>query len=139
MQTPTEAIIVEDRAPALAHYPHARRVGNLVFVSGISCRRPDNSWEGVTRREDGSVELDMRVQTRAVIENIRHILRAAGLDLSNVVDVTTYLVNMRDYAAYNEVYNEYFEAQTGPSRTTVAVAQLPNPNLLIEIKAVAAV
>ena len=73
-----------------------------------------------------------------MIENIRAIVEAAGLGLDRVVDVTTFLVNMRDYAGYNEVYNEYFSAQTGPSRTTVAVHQLPHPNLLIEIKAIAA-
>lgn len=129
--------ILGDHAQALAAYPHARRAGDFIHVSGTSSRRADNSHEGVTIREDGTVELDIRAQTRAVIENIGKILEAAGAGLEDLVDLTTFLVNMDDYAGYNEVYNEYFDAATGPSRTTVAVAQLPHPNLLIEIKAIA--
>jgi 2-aminomuconate deaminase len=72
-----------------------------------------------------------------VIENIRVILNAAGADLEHIVDVTVFLVDMKDYAGMNEVYDRYFRAETGPSRTTVAVHQLPHPNLLIEIKAIA--
>ena len=130
--------IVGDRAGALANYPHARAYGGLIFVSGVSSRRHDNTHEGVRIGSDGSVELDIHEQTRAVIENIREILHAAGTDLTNVIDVTVFLVDMKDYAGMNEVYNEFFSAETGPSRTTVAVHQLPHPNLLIEIKAVAA-
>jgi 2-aminomuconate deaminase len=130
--------ILDDRAGALANYPHARRHGDLIFVSGISSRRPDNTHDGVRIAGDGSITLDIREQTRAVIENIREILHAAGADLSNVIDLTVFLVDMKDYAGMNEVYNEFFTAATGPSRTTVAVHQLPHPNLLIEIKAVAA-
>jgi 2-aminomuconate deaminase len=129
--------ILDERAGALANYPHARKAGGLIFVSGVSSRRHDNTHDGVTIREDGSVELDIREQTRAVIENIRAILNAAGADLANIVDVTVFLVDMKDYGGMNEVYNRYFDAHTGPSRTTVAVHQLPHPNLLIEIKAVA--
>ncbi|MBL90633.1 MAG: 2-aminomuconate deaminase [Myxococcales bacterium] len=133
----TESIILENRAGALAQYPHAKRVGDLIFVSGVSSRRPDNSHEGVTQNEDGTVTLDIAAQTRAVIQNIQVILRAAGADLEHVVDMTTFLVNMEDFKGYNQVYNEFFEAQNGPSRTTVAVKQLPHPNLLIEMKAIA--
>jgi 2-aminomuconate deaminase len=84
----------------------------------------------------GTARLDIRVQTRAVIENIRDILRSTGADLRDVVEVTSYLVNMNDFAGYNEVYAEYFDYD-GPARTTVAVHQLPHPYLLIEIRAVA--
>ena len=121
-------VILKDRAPALANYPHARAVGDLIFVSGVSCRRPDGSHDGVG---------DIRVQTRAVIQNIRAILQSAGADLENIVDVTVFLVDMGDYGGMNETYNEFFTAVSGPSRTTVAVHQLPHPNLLIEIKAIA--
>lgn len=138
MKLQREAFILPDRAPALAHYPHARRAGDFVFVSGISCRRPDNSYEGVYRGADGTVSLDIREQTRAVLENIATILAAAGLGLEHVVDLTTFLVNMSDYAGYNEVYNGFFDAASGPSRTTVGVRELPHPHLLIEIKVVAA-
>jgi 2-aminomuconate deaminase len=130
-------VILEDRAMPLAGYPHARRAGDFVYLCGTSSRRPDNTHDGVTVHDDGSVELDIAEQTRAVIENMRTILKAAGGDLRDLVDVTTFLVDMQDFGGYNEVYNEYFEATTGPARTTVAVAQLPHPNLLIEMKGIA--
>lgn len=132
-----QAYILRDGAASLANYPHARRVGDLIFVSGVSSRRPDNTHAGVTINGDGSVELDIRQQTRAVIENIGSILREAGANLGDVVDLFVMLVDMNDYAGMNEVYNDYFDALTGPTRTTCAVNQLPHPNLLIEIKAVA--
>jgi 2-aminomuconate deaminase len=131
--------ILDDRAGALANYPHARRAGDFIYVSGVSSRRHDNSHAGVTILPDGSAQLDIREQTRAVIENIRVILQRAGADLENVVDMLVMLVDMKDYGGMNEVYNEYFDAHTGPTRTTCAVHQLPHPNLLIEIKAVAMV
>jgi 2-aminomuconate deaminase len=134
----TSPVILDDRAQALAHYPHARRVGNLLFVSGVSSRRFDDTHAGVTVHADGRVERDIRLQTEAVLENIRAILRKAGGDLDDVVDITTFLVDMKDFPGYNEVYNRYFEKESGPSRTTVAVSELPHPNLLIEMKAIAA-
>jgi 2-aminomuconate deaminase len=82
------------------------------------------------------IALDIRVQTRAVIENIRDILRSAGADLGDLVEAQSFLVNMNDFGGYNEVWAEYFDYD-GPTRTTVAVHQLPHPHLLIEIKAVA--
>ena len=84
----------------------------------------------------GTTRLDIRVQTRAVIENIRDILQSAGAQLQDVVEISTYLVNMNDFAGYNEVYGEFF-GYDGPARTTVAVHQLPHPHLLIEITAMA--
>lgn len=129
--------ILDDRAPALANYPHARRAGGLIYVSGVSSRRFDNTHAGVAIGPDGHVELDIREQTRAVIENIRLILQSAGADLENLIDIYVMLVDMNDYAGMNDVYNEYFNAQSGPTRTTCAVHQLPHPNLLIEMKAVA--
>ncbi len=133
----TEAYILEGKAQALAHYPHARRVGNLLYLCGTSSRKLDNSHVGVTTYEDGRVELDIEAQTQAVIENMRDILTAAGLGLEHLVDVTTFLVEMTDFPGYNKVYNTFFDKETGPVRTTVAVHQLPHPNLLIEIKGVA--
>lgn len=133
-----DAIILPDRASPLAGYPHARRAGDFLYLCGTSSRRPDNTHAGVTVDADGTVHLDIAAQTRAVIENMRAILRAAGADLEQLVDVTTFLVDVpRDFAGYNAVYNEYFTAATGPARTTVGVRELPHPNLLIEIKAVA--
>lgn len=129
--------ILPDRARTLANYPHMREAGGFLFVSGISARRPDGSVEGVSVRPDGSKIRDIRAQTRAVIENLRQVLRAAGADLENLVDVTAFLSDMADYPGYNEVYDQYFSAETGPARTTIAARQLPGPDLLIEIKAIA--
>ena len=107
-----------------------------MFVSGTSSRRADNSFAGASADEYGTVSLDIREQTRAVIENIAAILADAGGSLTDVVDVTSFLVNMNDFGGYNAVYAEYFD-EAGPARTTVAVHQLPHPHLLIEIKATA--
>ena len=141
--TDTKAYILEHRAGALANYPHARRVGDLIFVSGVSSRRPDNSHDGVTIvRGDGGevvrVDKDIAAQARAVIENIAAILGAADAGLQDIVDVTVFLIDMDDYAGFNAVYNEHFDAANGPTRTTVAVHQLPHPNLLVELKVIAA-
>jgi 2-aminomuconate deaminase len=118
-------------------YPHLRVIGDLVFVSGTSARRPDGAIEGATVDADGEVTLDIRVQTRAVLDNIAALLADIALSLTDLVDVTSFLVSMDDFDGYNEVYGEYFTADTGPTRTTVAVRALPHPHLAIEIKAVA--
>jgi 2-aminomuconate deaminase len=125
-----------ERATPRGRFPHLRRAGDFVYVSGTSSRRPDNTFVGATADEFGTVTLDILAQTRAVIDNIRAILGDAGADLSDLVQVTTYLVSMNDFGAYNEVWSEYFD-ESGPTRTTVAVHQLPHPHLLIEIQAVA--
>ncbi|MFI0421137.1 RidA family protein [Spongiactinospora sp. 9N601] len=130
------AIVVPGAAKPRGRFPHVRRAGDLVFVSGTSSRRPDGTFAGASADEMGVTSLDIREQTRAVIENIRTLLRAAGGDLGDIVSVTTYLVSMNDFGGYNAVYAEYFD-ETGPSRTTVAVHQLPHPHLLIEISCVA--
>jgi 2-aminomuconate deaminase len=84
----------------------------------------------------GTVNLDIRTQTRTVIENIRDILQSVGADLNDLVEISTFLVNMNDFGGYNEVYGEFFDFD-GPARTTVAVHQLPHPHLLVEMKAIA--
>ncbi|HCF72451.1 MAG TPA: RidA family protein [Arenicellales bacterium] len=125
---------LSDKATPRGTYPHIRRAGDFLFVSGISSRRPDNSIAGAIVDEQGTTHLDIRVQTRAVIENIRDILHSMDCDLVDLVDVTVFLVNMNDFAGYNEVYAEFF-SEGGPARTTVAVHQLPHPHLVIEMKA----
>ncbi|HLS52250.1 MAG TPA: RidA family protein [Burkholderiaceae bacterium] len=127
--------LVAGKAKPRGKYPHIRRVGDFLFVSGTSSRLPDNSIAGAEVDEMGTTNLDIRVQTRAVIENIRDILASEGADLSDLVEVSSFLVNMNDFAGYNEVYGEYFDSD-GPTRTTVAVHQLPHPHLLVEIKAI---
>ena len=117
-------------------FPLAKRVGDLVYVSGTSARRPDNTIAGATVDELGTTDLDIRAQTRAVLDNIARVLKAHGAGLPDLVQVTAYLVNMNDFGGYNEVWAEYFD-EAGPTRTTVAVHQLPHPHLLLEIQAVA--
>jgi 2-aminomuconate deaminase len=128
--------LVANKAKPRGRYPHVRRGGDFLFVSGISSRRPDNTFAGASADEAGTTKLDIAVQTQAVIENIRDILASQGAKLSDLVDLTTFLVNMNDFGEYNRVYGEFFDCD-GPARTTVAVHQLPHPHLLIEIKATA--
>lgn len=132
----TDSIVLADKAKPRGKYPHAKRVGDFIFVSGTSSRQPDNSFAGAYADEFGTTSLDIRVQTRAVLDNIDAILARFNAGLADVVDITSFLVNMNDFGGYNEVYGEYFDFD-GPARTTVAVHQLPHPHLLIEIKAVA--
>jgi 2-aminomuconate deaminase len=132
----TEANIIEGRAKPRGHYPHIKRAGDFLIVSGTSSRRADNTIAGAEVDEFGTARLDIREQTRAVIENIREILRSMDADLDDVVEITSYLVNMNDFGGYNEVYGRFFDAG-GPARTTVAVHQLPHPHLLVEIRALA--
>jgi len=132
----SNAKVVKDAAVPRGPFPHVKRAGDFVFVSGTSARRPDNSIAGVRATADGTVVLDIREQTRAVIENTRRILESVGCGLEDLVSVNTYLVSMNDFAGYNEVYGEYFSYE-GPTRTTVAVHQLPHPHLLIEMQVTA--
>ena len=132
----SDAKLVAGKARPRGRYPHFKRAGDYIFVSGTSARRADNTIAGALVDEMGTTKLDIREQTRAVIENIRDILLGAGAELSDCVEIRAYLVNMNDFGGYNEVYGEYFDFD-GPARTTVAVHQLPHPHLLIEIKAVA--
>jgi 2-aminomuconate deaminase len=128
--------VVEGKAKPRGKFPHIKRAGDFLFVSGTSARRPDNTIAGTEVDELGTSRLDIRIQTRAVIENIRDILQTEGAQLQDVVEISAYLVSMNDFAGYNEVYSEYFGYE-GPTRTTVAVHQLPHPHLLIEMKAMA--
>jgi 2-aminomuconate deaminase len=131
-----KATVVSGKATPRGRFPHIKRGGDFLFVSGTSSRRPDNSFEGASVNALGATDLDIRTQTRAVIQNIADILLAEGAKLRDLVDVTAFLVNMNDFKGYNEVYAEYFDFD-GPTRTTVAVHQLPHPHLLIEIKGIA--
>jgi 2-aminomuconate deaminase len=130
--------LVKGKATPRGAYPHVKRVGDFIFISGTSSRLPDNTFAGVHQVDEmGTMRLDIREQTKAVLENIKDYLATEGATFDDVVDVTTFLVNMNDFAGYNEVYGQYFSAENGPARTTVAVHQLPHPNLVVEIKAMA--
>ncbi|MGV2895579.1 RidA family protein [Achromobacter sp. AGC78] len=128
--------VVEGRAQPRGKFPHVKRAGDFLFISGTSSRRAANSFVGAEVDAMGVLDADIRAQTRAVIENIKAILESAGAGLKDLVELSTYLVDMGDFKGYNEVYAEYFDYD-GPARTTVAVHQLPHPMLRIEIKAVA--
>lgn len=129
-------VVVAGAATPRGAYPHLVRAGSTVYVSGTSSRRPDDTIAGADVDADGTVRLDIRAQTTAVLENIERLLATVGSGLADLVQVTTYLVSMDDFSGYNEAYGRFFTAG-GPTRTTVAVYQLPHPHLLIEIQAVA--
>ena len=131
-----EGTVVPGKAQPRGNFPHVKRAGDYLFVSGTSSRRADNTIAGADADALGATQLDIRAQTRAIIHNVSDILASVGAKLSDLVEISTFLVNMNDFAGYNEVYNEYFN-ENGPARTTVAVHQLPHPHLLIEIKAIA--
>jgi 2-aminomuconate deaminase len=125
--TSKDSAVVSSRAPRpLGPYPHARRLGNLLFLSGI----------GPRHSETGRIPEGIEAQTRACIENVRAILEDAGSSLEKVVDVTAFLTDIdRDFAAFNRVYGEFFET-IRPTRTTVGVLALPVP-ISVELKVIA--
>jgi 2-aminomuconate deaminase len=128
--------VIAGKAVPRGKFPHVKRAGDFIYISGTSSRLPDNSFAGVEVDKFGVTNLDIEIQTRAVINNIRDILQSVDADLSDLVEISTFLVNMNDFAGYNKVYGEIFDFD-GPTRTTVAVHQLPHPHLLIECKAIA--
>jgi cupin superfamily acireductone dioxygenase involved in methionine salvage/enamine deaminase RidA (YjgF/YER057c/UK114 family) len=133
-------VIVQDGPQSLANYPHARIINNMIYLSGFSSRRSDNTHRGAVKNDEtGQFDLDIYEQTIGVIENMKATLKQSHpkANLENLVDITIFLTDMEHYKRMNEAYNIYFKAETGPSRTCVAVKQLPHANLLIEIKGVA--
>lgn len=131
-----------DAAPRpVGSYPHARRVGNLLFLSGIGPRdaATDAILGNVHDAEGRLISYDIDSQTRAVFANVRAVLAASGAGWDDLIDVTVYLTDMaRDFKAYNKVWTEYFpDADTAPCRTTVGITALPTP-IAIELKCVAA-
>lgn len=129
------------RAPEpVGLYPHARRVGNLLFLSGVGPReRGTKEIPGVELNGSGeTISYDIETQCRSVFQNVRYILEDAGSSWNNIVDVTVFLTNIRDdFAAYNRVYAEYF-ADNQPCRTTVEINKLPTP-IAIELKVIATI
>ena len=135
-----EQEIRADNAPQpVGAYPHARRVGDLLFLSGVGPRQPETDAipGGLVRDEQGqALDYDATAQTEAVVANVRAVLEAAGSSLDKVVDVTVFLVDMeRDFQAMNAVWGRHFAA-TGATRTTVEVGALPTP-IAVEFKVVA--
>lgn len=128
--------VLPDKAEPRGRYPHVRRAGDFIYISGLSSRRPDGTFEGADADGLGNVTVDIRAQTRAVLRNMADVLASEGADLGDLVQVTSFLVNMNDFVGYNETYGEFF-TEGGPTRTTVAVHQLPHPLIVIEINGVA--
>ena len=136
-----EKIINSEQAPEpVGLYPHARRVGNLLFLSGVGPREKGTKQiPGAELGENGAViSYDIEAQCRSVFRNVRYILESAGSSWENIVDVTVFLTNMRDdFQIYNRVYAEYFKDNL-PCRTTVEINCLPTP-IAIELKVIAVI
>ncbi len=134
-----ENIINSAKAPEpVGLYPHARRVGNLLFLSGVGPReRGSKKIPGVELDDAGNiVSYDIETQCRSVFQNVRYILEDAGSSWDKIVDVTVFLTNMKDdFAAYNKLYAEHF-AGNQPCRTTIEISSLPTP-IAIELKVIA--
>ncbi|HEY0427361.1 MAG TPA: Rid family hydrolase [Pyrinomonadaceae bacterium] len=137
----SENVINSEKAPEpVGLYPHARRVGNLLFLSGVGPReRGTKTIPGVELGESGEIiSYDIEAQCRSVFQNVRYILEAAGSAWEKIVDVTVFLTNMKDdFAIYNQIYAEYFR-ENQPCRTTVEINRLPTP-IAIELKVIATI
>ena len=133
--------INSERAPqAVGLYPHARKVGNLLFLSGVGPRKVgQKEIPGVTLDEKGEIiNYDIRVQCHSVFQNIRFILEDAGSSWNNIIDVQVFLTNMKeDFKTYNKIYAEYFK-DNQPCRTTIEIKSLPTP-IAIELKGIATI
>lgn len=133
--------VFSDKAPEpVGAYPHARKVGNLLFLSGVGPRKRGlKEIPGVTIDGSGNIiSYDIGVQCHSAFENVKNILEASGSRWENLVDVTVYLTNIKnDFAAFNEIYAEYFK-ENQPCRTTVEVSALPT-KIAIELKCVAVI
>jgi 2-aminomuconate deaminase len=132
--------ISTNKAPApVGLYPHARKVGNLLFLSGIGPRTVDNTIPGLELDKNGNfLAFDFEAQCRNVFDNVKIVLEESGSSWDRLVDVTVFLVNMkRDFATYNRIYAEYFK-DNQPCRTTVEINALPTP-IAIELKCIATI
>ena len=134
-------IVNTDKASRpLGAYPHARRVGNLLFLSGVGPRNPaDNSIPGLELDEDGNIlRYDIEAECHAVFNNVKAVLEASGSSWDKIVDVTVFLTNMKkDFLTYNKIYNDWFR-EVQACRTTVEVKSLPTP-IAIELKVIATI
>ncbi|MBL7827528.1 MAG: RidA family protein [Saprospiraceae bacterium] len=136
----SEKIEAQNAPKPVGLYPHARRVGNLLFLSGIGPRNPDDdSVPGLKRSASGNfLEFDFEAQVHSVFQNVRAVLESSGARWENLVDVTVFLVDMkRDFHTYNRIWAEYFK-ENAPCRTTVGIDSLPTP-IAIELKCIAVI
>ena len=138
--TPNQITVTDKASPPLGAYPHARRVGNLLFLSGIGPRDPkDNSIPGLEVDEAGNiVKYDIEAECHSVFANIKAVLEASGSSWDKIIDVTVFLTNMKnDFSVYNKIYADYFTSVQA-CRTTVEVKSLPTP-IAIELKVIATI
>ncbi len=127
---------VGETVKPLANYPELRRAGGLLFVSGMSARQADGTIAGTTRVANGTAIHDVAEQLRVILRKVGETLTRNGGSFADIVDVTVFLTDMRDYRAMNDEYNIWF-ASDGPARTTVGVRELPHPDMVVELKVVA--
>jgi len=132
----TASRVFPQKARPRGPFPHLKQVGDFIFISGTSARRPDDTFDGVAIHADGTVEIDIAKQTRTVLGNIADMLSGVGARMSDLVEIQAYLLDMRSYDEFNRVYSEFFDYQ-GPARTTVGVGQLPHPYQGLMVRAVA--
>ena len=136
-----KSVVNSGKAPdPVGAYPHARKVGNLLFLSGIGPReKGSKNIPGVTLNDDGDIaSYDIEKQCRSVFQNIKYVLEDSGLRWESLVDVTVFLTNMKDdFPIYNKIYKEYFN-DNRPCRTTVEISSLPTP-IAIELKCIAVI
>lgn len=128
--------VLPSKARPRGSFPHAKRIGDLILVSGTSARQPDDTFPGVAEGADGRPVFDFHRQARAALSNLFDIVESFGAGREDIVEIQAFLVSMKHYDAFNEVYGEYFD-QSGPTRTTVAVNELPHPHQLLMLKAMA--
>lgn len=144
-----EAFLLDPQAPAgPTRYPHARSAPTsphrTLYISGIACKRPDGTYPGATENGDGSYTHEIRKQTAAVLQNIDDIIKGATDgkgSIQNVIDAVVYLTDMKSqYVGMNEEWNKVFSSrEIAPARATIGVKELPDPRLIVEVKAVAVV
>lgn len=138
MESDDQSISTNEAPPPVGAYPHARRAGGLLFLSGIGPRDPEGGdIPGVRRDAEGRIiDYDIEAQCHAVFRNVKSVLEAAGSSWEQLADITVFLTDIeRDFRSFNRVYREYFPAN-GPCRTTVEVNRLPTP-IAIELKCIA--
>lgn len=124
------------KAKPRGSFPHAKRIGDFILVSGTSARQQDDSFPGVVQGSGGKAVVDMRRQAHAALQNLFDIVESFGAKREDIVEIQAFLVSMKDYEVFNEVYGEYFD-YSGPTRTTVAVSELPHPHQMLMLKAMA--
>ncbi|KAH7176819.1 Endoribonuclease L-PSP/chorismate mutase-like protein [Dactylonectria macrodidyma] len=144
-----QAFLLDPKTPeGPTRYPHARispaAAHKTIYISGIACRQQDGTYPGVTENPDGTFDLDIRKQTAAVLKNIDDIIKGASNGsggILNVIDTVVYILDMKtQYAGMNEEWNKVFPSrETAPARATIGVKELPDPRLIVEVKATAVI